>query len=126
MLDGNGGHMATCGISPGDKARLARALGGKLVKTYGKQRFYTVRQVKSVYSDTGLPLDWSCWGYALFTDHGEFDAYHRLLGEACDYAAMKAQMLTSMTADAGDGWLSFDMSWIDLPGFDLGSFIDFS
>jgi hypothetical protein len=116
--------MGSCLIEPADKSKLAKTLGGKLVERYGQRRFYTIREIKSAYAETSLPLDWSCWGYAMFSAQPDFDAYHGILGETCDYVAMKGEMLASLTSQAADSWFSLDMSWIDLPDLDLGSFFD--
>lgn len=112
--------MATCSIAPGDKRQVAQRVGRHLVGLYGKRRAYSPPLVKAAMRRCNLPDAWDCWALSLFASPDDFVAYHRQIGEACDYGAMHAEMLgaigagPSLDADAvdagaGGGW--FD--WLD-------------
>lgn len=116
--------MSTCSLAPSDKAHLGRSLGSRLAKRYGAKHFYTVDEVRAGLRDLAIKTDWHCWGFALFCSPDVFAAYHRSIGEVCDYAAMKADMVSAVTGGVSEAWFSFDLSWLDWPDIDLGGLFD--
>ena len=111
-----------CAISPKDKKAQAKRVGDDLVRNYGKRRFYTVSEVRESNRRLGIALDVECWSYAMFTTHSDFDRLHSALGEACDYAAMKAEMLRAVASDTPSDWFDWDLSWLEFPDLDLSIF----
>jgi hypothetical protein len=120
--------MPACAISPVDRRRQVRLVGNDLVKNYGKKRYYTVQEVKSANRRQGISYDVACWSHASFNSHPDFDAYHESIGESCDYAAMKAEMLSSVSNAADTSWFDIDLSWLEFPDIDwsIFDFFDFS
>lgn len=102
-------------------------MGKDLTKQYGKQKFYTQKQVKSSLDRSRYDIDVHCWAYCLFLDHGSFDDYHQSIGEQCDYLAMKESMVPAVTDHQSDSWLDFDfdLSWLEWPDIELPSIFDF-
>jgi hypothetical protein len=123
--------MRNCTISPADRRRQAQLVGNDLAKHYGKRNFYTIDQVKQSNTRQKIDIDVACWSHALFNTHEDFDRFHTLIGEVCDYASMKADMLRSISTDttsnADASWFDWDLSWIEFPDIDLSlfDFIDF-
>lgn len=76
--------MTACALSPADKRRQVKNVGDDLVRHYGKRRYYTVQEVKDANRRQGIGVDFFCWSHAAFNSHGDFDAYHRSIGEDCD------------------------------------------
>lgn len=114
--------MPACTLSPKDKRRQITKVGKDLVKHHGKRRYYTVQEVKDANRRQGIDIDVACWSHAAFNSHGDFDAYHRSIGEACDYAAMKAEMLTSVSEATDTSWFDIDLSWLEFPDIDWSIF----
>jgi len=118
--------VRSCTVAPPDKKLYGKQVGEVLVRNYGKKRYYPAVEVKKASLGAGYPLDYSCWGLALFTSPEDFAAYHEAIGQACDYAAMKGDMLAAL----GDGaavatiTLDFSESWLDLLGDALPSLFD--
>lgn len=113
---------APCAIAPEDKRRQAQLVGDDLLRHYGKRNFYSVQQVRDANRRNKIDLDLACWSHALFNTHSDFDQLHAASGEACDYAAMKAEMLRSMATDSSAGWFDFDLSWLEFPDLDISLF----
>ena len=92
-----------------------------------RKRFYSQREVEQANQRNHIALDVHCWLYCLYMDHTSFDRYHEKIGEACDYQSMKSSMVSAMTDHKSDSWfdIDWDMSWLELPDVDLGSFFDF-
>lgn len=116
--------MNSCALSPTDKKAYAKDVGQILVHKYGKQKFYTPRQVKQASSQSRYTVDWHCWAMCLYSSPADFNDYHAATGENCDYAAMKAEMATALTDGASESWFDFDLSWLEWPDFDLPSIFD--
>lgn len=114
--------MTACALSPRDKRRQVTRVGNDLVKHHGKRRYYTIQEVKDANRRQGIDLDLACWSHAAFNSHGDFDAYHRSIGEACDYAAMKADMLSSVSDASDSTWFDIDLSWLEFPDIDWSIF----
>ena len=113
-------------LSEPEKQKIAAVVGKDLNEQHGKKKYYSQREVRSSLDRYGYALDIHCWAYCLFMSHGDFDLYHASIGEACDYTEMKTSMLASVTDHQSDSWFDFDwdMSWSDLPDFDLSSLFD--
>lgn len=107
------------------KKRLGIAVGSDLVRTHGKQRFYSTKQVRASVDRTGYAIDWSCWAYSLYTSPADFAAHHNAIGEVCDYGAMRSEMTAAVTDGASALWFDVDLSWLDWPDTDFGSIFDF-
>ena len=120
--------MPACAISPADRRKQVRLVGNDLVKNYGKKRYYTVQEVKEANRRQGILSDVECWSHAVFNSHEDFDAYHQLLGEVCDYVSMKAEMLSSISIATDVSWFDIDLSWLEFPDIDwsIFDFFDFS
>ncbi|HEX7992081.1 MAG TPA: hypothetical protein VF513_18170 [Stenotrophomonas sp.] len=113
---------APCAIAPEDKRRQAQLVGDDLLHHYGKRNFYSVQQVRDANRRNKIDLDLACWSHALFNTHSDFDQLHAASGEACDYPAMKAEMLRSMATDSSASWFDFDLSWLEFPDLDISLF----
>jgi hypothetical protein len=107
-----------------EKKQYAKDVGKILVKKYGKQKYYSPYRVRQASKETIWGIDWHCWAMCLYTSPEEFNRYHESIGEACDYASMKAQMAHAITDGASDSWFDFDISWLEWPDFDLPSIFD--
>jgi hypothetical protein len=114
--------MPACAIKPADRREQVRVVGNDLVEHYGKKHFYTVDEVKAANRRQSINVDVGCWSHAAFNTHRDFDAYHRSIGEACDYGAMKAEMLESVSSVAETSWTDLDLSWLELPDIDFSIF----
>jgi len=97
-------------------------VGNELVKQYGKKRHYTVQEVKNANRKQGISYDVACWSHAVFNSHEDFDAYHRSIGETCDYASMKSEMLSAVSASNDSSWFDIDMSWLEFPDINWSIF----
>lgn len=113
---------APCAIAPEEKRRQAQLVGDDLLRHYGKRNFYSVQQVRDANRRSKIDLNLACWSHALFNTHSDFDQLHAASGEACDYAAMKAEMLRSMATDSSASWFDFDLSWLEFPDLDISLF----
>lgn len=111
-----------CAISPADKKAQAKRVGDDLVRNHGKRRFYTIDQVRNANRRTGTDIDVACWSHVMFNTHSDFDALHAATGEACDYVAMKAEMLRAVASEASTGWFDWDLSWLEFPDLDISIF----
>lgn len=114
--------MRACAMKPSDRREQVRRVGNDLVRHYGKKRFYTVDEVKNAHRRQSIGLDFACWSHAAFNSHGDFDAYHRSVGENCDYAAMKREMLDAVSDSSDTSWFDIDLSWLDFPDIDWSIF----
>ena len=122
--------MPACAISPANRREQVRVVGNDLLNTYGRKRFYSVGEVQAAHKRRRIDFDVACWSHAVFNSRADFDAYHRSIGEACNYVAMKAEMLSSVSNHELDSaWFEFDfnLSWLEFPDIDFSifDFIDF-
>ena len=67
----------------------ALRLPALLKRDYGAARSYTPAQVRGTIARSGLNDHYSCYALSMFSDRSEFDAYHRGVGEQCDYDALR-------------------------------------
>lgn len=114
--------MRACTITPVDRQKQVRLVGGDLLKNYGRKKFYSVQEVKDANKRQGIGLDFACWSHATFNSHSDFDAYHESIGETCDYVAMKGEMLSSVSSSADSAWFDLDLSWLEFPEIDWSIF----
>ena len=111
-----------CPGAPPNKKEFISDIGTILIKEYGKKKYYKPEEVKiaskkSKYNEY-VGVDWHCWAMCTFSSHSDFDAYHELTGEVCDYVEMKAEMLGGLATSASADWLTIpdldmDASWLD-------------
>jgi hypothetical protein len=113
---------APCTLAPQDKQRQAKLVGDDLLRHYGKRNFYSVQQVRDANQRNKIDIDVMCWSHALFNSHADFDRLHAATGEACDYVAMKAEMLHSVATVHSADWFDFDLSWLEFPDLDISIF----
>lgn len=114
--------MRACAISPVDRRRQVQLVGNDLVKHHGKRPYYTVQQVKDANRRQHIGFDVGCWSHATFNSHADFDAYHQSIGESCDYMAMKAEMLSSVSHAGDTARFDLDLSWLEFPDIDWSIF----
>ena len=111
-----------CPPAPPNKKEYITEIGKILVEEHGKKKFYKPEEVKKAskkskhYDVSGI--DWHCWAMCTFSSHSDFDAYHELTGEVCDYIGMKTEMLSGLATSASADWLTIpdldiDASWLD-------------
>jgi len=118
--------MPACTIKPADLERQVRVVGRDLVQNYGRKKYYTPLEVRNANRRVGIQPDYTCWSHAFFNDRPDFDAWHAARGEACDYTAMKSEMVSSIdVGDARSSGFDIDGSWLDLPSIDWSSLLDF-
>ena len=115
-------QTAPCVISTGDKQTQAKRVGGDLLRHHGKRKFYSVDQVRAANRRCDISIDAACWSHALFNSHEDFDRIHAVAGEACDYLAMKKEMLESVSTDSSSAWFDLDLSWLEFPDLDWSIF----
>jgi hypothetical protein len=112
----------TCPPAPLDKKNYLTDVGQILVKSQGKKRYYKPEEVKKAskkskyYNTSGA--DWHCWAMCIFSSHEDFDLYHNIKDETCDYVAMKTEMLQALTLKSSANGLDvinldIDTSWLN-------------
>lgn len=115
--------MRACAMRPANRKQQIQRVGNDLLQHYGKKTYYTIDEVMNANLRQGVPLDFGCWSHAVFNSHRDFDAFHESIGEACDYTAMKADMLGAVSAIAeSTSWFDFDLSWLEFPDLDWSIF----
>ncbi len=119
--------MPSTTLTENDKKICGKYVGKTLVRKHGQQKFYSPQQVTQAAKEAGFRIDWHCWAMAMYTSPADFNAYHKALGENCNYAAMKQEMVSALTGGDASSWLGIDMSWLEWPDFDfsLPDFFDF-
>ena len=110
----------TCPAAPTNKKEYVTDIGKILLKEYGKKKYYKPEEVKRAHKKSKwyVDLDFSCWAMSTYSSHSDFDRYHLQTGEACDYAAMKSEMLQGLSVSSGTEALDLpdldiDASWLD-------------
>ena len=114
--------MQTCAVKPSDPRAQVQLVGNDLISNYGKKDHYSVEEVKAANARQSIGIDVACWSHAVFNSHHDFDDYHRSIGEACDYAAMKTEMLEAVSSASDVSWFDIDLSWLQFPDIDLSLF----
>ncbi|WP_223559869.1 hypothetical protein [Chryseobacterium lathyri] len=114
-----------CTPLPEDRKKYIKDLGSILVDDYGKKKFYKPEEIKKAnqktsWSNISGAIDYSCWGMAVFSSHEDFDSYHKVSGEICDYAEMKQAMLEGISSGGFNFVIpelsdtEIDLSWLDI------------
>lgn len=117
--------MPACHPKPADPKKYISDIGRELVRSHGKKKNYSPREVRSAADRLGYP-DFSCWGMSFYCSPSDFKAHHEATGEACDYAEMKTELLHDLGSTATDSSLfNLDFSWLELPSLNLPD-LDFS
>lgn len=116
--------MTACALKPEDKKAFIGAVGQELVKRHGKRKYYKTSEVKSAADYLGYIVDWHCWAYCIFSSPEDFAALHSAMGEACDYVAMKAEVLRDLAGGHDFSWLDINLSWLEWPDIDLSQIFD--
>lgn len=116
--------MPACHLEPQDKKVFIGAVGEELVRAHGKRKYYEPAQVRRAADSRGYLVDVHCWAYCIFVTPQDFKALHDAAGEVCDYAVMKAQVLTELFGGGTFSWLDMDLSWLEWPDIDLSSLFD--
>ncbi len=113
--------QATCPPTPHNKEKYISAIGEDLVNAYGKKEFYSPEEVRESHQKKKRDYDWdySCWAMSIFSNHEDFDEYHRMAGESCDYNEMRQEMLGGSESGIWETLISLpdfnaDGSWIYL------------
>jgi len=118
-----------CPPAPPNKKAYIADVGKILVQEYGKKKYYKPVEVKkaskkSKHYTALVAIDWHCWAMCTFSSHTDFDAYHKLTGEVCDYVAMKKEMLGGLSVHTSADWLSIPDLDMDASWLDFGDFFD--
>jgi hypothetical protein len=88
--------MSASAISVADKRELAKRVGKDLQKNCGRKNFYHSYEVTAAMRRLGYDRGWDCWALSLYVSPYDFDLYHSVRGESCDYTAMHAAMRSSV------------------------------
>ena len=115
--------MPACELEPADKRAFIDAVGQKLVKRHGKKKYYKTGDIAQAATECGYPIDWACWAYCIFASPDAFRSLHEMTGEACDYAAMKADVLAAL-ADGAFQLPNLELSWREWPDINLSQIFD--
>lgn len=113
--------MPACHMKPRDKKAFIDTIGKNLVSKHGKRKYYQPAQVRDSAMSLGYSIDIHCWAYCIFTSQTDFQALHDAAGEVCDYAAMKAEILTDLAGSDGFSFLDINLSWLEWPDINLSS-----
>lgn len=114
--------MRACAIAPSDRRDQVKRVGDDLLRNYGKKPYYTVQEVKDANRRCNISPDFGCWSHATFNTHKDFDEFHQAIGEQCDYAAMKGEMLASVSDASDTSFFDIDLSWLEFPDIDWSIF----
>ena len=113
--------MSACHLEYKDRKKMVGEVGQKLVTDHGKKKYYQPGQVKKAALALGSQVDYVCWAYCIFTSPDDFKLIHETLGEFCDYAAMRGEVLGELVQGGSFFDIDIDLSWLDWPDIDLSS-----
>ena len=116
--------MPACHLEPQDKKAFIGGVGEELVRSHGKQKYYKPEQIRRAAEALSYPVDIHCWAYCFFSTAEDFNAIHTAAGEVCDYAAMRAEILTDLAEGGSFSWSDIDLSWLEWPDIDVSSLFD--
>ena len=105
------------------KRAYAERLPPILARKHGRKKHYSRGEILDAIGHAALPMDYSCWGMAMFEAREAFESFHRAAGETCNYLAMHTEMLSLISSSASEAWFSFDWDWIP---WDIFEWLDFS
>jgi len=115
--------VPACELKPADKRAFIGAVGEELVKRHGKKKYYKTDDIGRAATARGYPIDWVCWAYCIFSSLEDFKSLHEAAGEVCDYASMKAEVLSDLSGGSFQ-WPDLDLSWLEWPDIDLSEIFD--
>lgn len=116
--------MPACELKPADKKKFVGDVGQRLVREHGKRKHYKPEQVRKATLDGGYPLDIVCWAHCMFITPSDFSMIHEAAGETCDYAEMKAELLSDLSVNSSFLEIDIDLSWLEWPDIDLTGLFD--
>lgn len=116
--------MSAFHIEPNGRKKLVSDVGRKLVADHGKKKYYKPDEVRRASLDLGYDIDYVCWAYCIFTSPEDFRLIHEALGEVCDYAKMKSEVLGELAQSGSFLDVDIDLSWLEWPDIDLSSAFD--
>lgn len=87
--------------------KYLKETGAQLRDRHGRQKYYTPAQVKQSILESGCSSAYDCYALALYCSEPDFDAYHQLTGEPCNYQVMR-QDICDFFASFFGGELNFD------------------
>lgn len=116
--------MPACHLEPADKKALIGAVGEELVRRHGKKPYYKPSEIRHAAELRGYAIDVHCWAYCIFASAEDFRLIHDAAGETCDYAAMRAEVLSDLAAGGPFSMLDLGISWLEWPDIDLSSIFE--
>lgn len=116
--------MPACELRPGDKKKFISDVGQQLVKQHGKRKYYNPSEIRRAASDAGYQPDIVCWAYCMFSSPSDFATIHDAAGEACDYVAMRTEVLADLASGGSFLGIDIDLSWLEWPDIDLSDVFD--
>ncbi len=116
--------MPACELGPEDKKKFVSDVGQRLVREHGKKKYYKPAQIRKAALDGGYQPDYVCWAYCMYASPSDFAAIHEAAGEACDYVAMKAEVLANLASGESFLGIDIDLSWLEWPDIELSSVFD--
>lgn len=115
--------MSARSMRPAEKRIFISDAGEESVARHGKKKPHKPDDLGRAATARGYPIDIHCWAYCLFSSPGDFTALHDARGEACDYAKMKAEVLSDL-AGGSVQWPDIDLSRLGWPDIDLSKIFD--
>jgi hypothetical protein len=116
--------MAACELAPQDKKAFVDAVGKELVRKHGKQKYYRPADVADAANASGFLADVHCWAYCIFTSPSDFASLHEGTSEACNYLAMRGEVLSELASGGTFSWLDTSSSWLEWPDIDMSGMFD--
>ena len=117
-----------CPPAPLNKKEYITDIGKILVEEHGKKKYYKPEEVKKASKKSKFyeasEIDWHCWAMCTFSSHADFDSYHELTVEICDYVSMKPEMLSGLATNSSADWLAIPDLDIDASWLDFGDIFD--
>lgn len=116
--------MAACELKPSDKRQFIGEVGEELVRAHGKKKYYKPSEIRKAADRRGYPIDIHCWAMSVFSTPEDFKDLHETSGEACDYVAMRAEVIGDLADGNSFSLPDLDLSWLEWPDIDLSSLFD--
>jgi hypothetical protein len=96
-------------LSADEGSEVAGKTGGELLRRFGKKKYYSKAMINSAAARQGIEPEWLFWLYALFGSKSTFNEAKRAANEACEYDAMRIQMVhqirsSGTTANGSADW----------------------
>ena len=114
--------MSVCHIPPKDKNAFIDKVGQELTIRHGKKKHYSQPQVERAVRSSGYSPDYDCWAYCVFMDGPDFNRFHQMIGESCNFDLMRTSMLQDIAPTMGFTLPDFGGFQVDWPNFDFSSF----